>query len=99
MYLGLTSKKDLPGLGGNWSVLQATNGTPGNTGTITLSYVLPNNLTTAPTSGYLSLIVPGAIVAFNGPLSNLAYYGTHSTESNFSNSRGAKHAVRLRTLA
>jgi hypothetical protein len=92
------SKKDLPGLNGHWSVVSVVNPTavPG-TGSVTIRYVLPNGATTIPCNGFIKLEGFSGVNPFVTGL--LAYYGTHSTKSVFSNSRGAKHASRVRGLA
>lgn len=98
LVIGLASKKDLPGLNGHWTVLAATTptGTPQN-GSVTVKYVMPNGLAALPFNGYIKAEGYSAVNGFIG--AGLAYYGTHSTRSIFSNSRGAKHAARLRVLA
>lgn len=98
VIIGLTSKKDLPGLNGHWSIVGATQatGTP-LTGTVTIRYVVPNQQTTIASNGYIRSESYGTVNQYNG--GSLAYYGTHSTKSVFSNSRGAKSAKRIRTLA
>ncbi len=97
IVIGLASKKDLPVLNGHWSLVSFVNGAAGGTGTVTIRYTAANLQTTIPTSGYLKLELYGSVNAFNANSGILAYYGTHSTKSIFSNSRGAKHATRIRT--
>jgi hypothetical protein len=98
VVIGLASKKDLPGMNGHWSLVLATTpaGSPA-VGTVTIRYVLPNNAANVSCNGYIRPEGTSTVNQFtNG---GLAYYGTHSTRSVFSNSRGSKHAARIRTLA
>jgi hypothetical protein len=97
LVIGLASKKDFPGLNGHWSIVAATTptGTP-LTGTVTIRYIVPNSTVAVPCNGYLKVEAYSSVNLYTS--GSLAYYGTHSTRSIFSNSRGAKHANRLRVL-
>ena len=99
VIIGLASKKDLPSLNGGWTVQNFVAAAAGATGTFQIPYTLPNGLTTIPTSAYVKNQGYSTITPYNGAFANLAFYGTRSTHSTFSDSRGARRAQRLRTLA
>lgn len=102
IVIGQASKKDFPSLNGHWTIVGTTTPT-GNplVGTVTIRYVVANVPATSVSpiacNAYLKSEAYGSVNLFTG--ASLAYYGTHSTRSVFSNSRGAKHANRLRVLA
>lgn len=99
VIIGLTSKKDLPGINGHWSITGFVNGAAGGTGSFDIRYIPPSSETPVPCSGYFKVegySAANPFIAFQG---NLQSYGTHTRKNVFSNSRGAKHANRIRTLA
>lgn len=88
VIIGLASKKDLPSLNGGWTVQNFVAAAAGATGTFQIPYTLPNGLTTIPTSAYVKNQGYSTITPYNGAFANLAFYGTRSTHSTFSDSRG-----------
>jgi hypothetical protein len=99
VIIQLASKKDLPALNGGWTVQNFVAAAAGATGTFEIPYTLPNSLTTIATGATVKNQGYSTITPYNSGYATLAYYGTRSTHSTFSDSRGAKRAVRLRTLA
>ena len=98
VIIGLTSQKDLPGIRGHWSIVDFVNGAAGGTGSFTIRYVTPSQAATVPTGGYFKLEGYRAVNPFVSFQGNLQSYGTHTRKNVFSNSRGAKHALRIRQL-
>jgi hypothetical protein len=88
------SIKDLPGLNGHWQVL-AAGGPP-----YKIAYRTPNNANVAGVNlGYAHAELYSAVSTFNSLLCVPDHMGTRTTKNPLTRSRGARRAVRVRTLA
>lgn len=91
VVIGSTSKKDVPGLNGHFSIISQAGAT------VTIPYSTPNNILTTKAGGYIRQETYGATAVFDPALCGFSNLGTRDTKSPLSNSRGARRARRLRT--
>lgn len=84
------SKKDLPGLSGQFKVIASA----GNL--VTINYTTPTNATIVTVTGKLSLYQPNVGAIISGSASAFAFYGDHQTKNVLTGSRGARSAARVR---
>jgi hypothetical protein len=84
------NKKELPSLNGHFSVLNI------GASTVTIPYRTPNDATIATGGGYIRQETYGGTNIFNADACGFAYFGTHTSKSPLSNSRGARRASRIR---
>lgn len=88
-----TNPKDLPGLKGVFPIIAAT------ANSVTIPYVTPQNLLIVAKQGYVKQALYQPVSTFVPLQCGFKYYGTRASKNPFSRSRGARRAVRLRTLA
>lgn len=93
LIIATADKKTLPGINGQWTVLTT------GTNSFTIRYQVALNGNILQNCGYFKMVNYSGVSIFDPKLSSFAYYGTHTTRSSFTNSRGARRAQRIRTLA
>jgi len=86
-------KKTLPGLNGHWTVITGSNGA------FTIKYQVAGNLLIKTNAGSVKQEGYSGVSVFAPNLSQPAYWGGHTTKNPTTNSRGARRAVRIRSLA
>jgi hypothetical protein len=96
MVTSLNDKKTLPGLSGHFQIIAFSNAAPYS---VTVKYLVPNGETVLTNLGYLKPENYSGVNVFAPSLSAVAYWGSHDTKVFTRGSRGAKRAVRIRTLA
>jgi len=94
VILSQADAKTLPGFKGVFQILTQV---PNQS--ITVRYLVGSSAGITQNCGFLKSQNYGTFTLFNPDICKPAYWGTHSTRSTFSNSRGARRAVRIRTLA
>jgi hypothetical protein len=90
VVIGGVSKKDLPSMNGHFQLVAV------NANVITINYQTPNNTTVNGGAGKVRLESYSVTSIFNPPACSFDHYGTRTSRSPLSRSRGAKRAARLR---
>lgn len=93
VVIGGADKKTLPGLNGHWTIVTGT------ANTVTIKYVVANYGVVTGLAGTIKQESYSGVSLFAPNLSQPAYWGTHTTRNPITNSRGARRASRIRTLA
>jgi hypothetical protein len=93
LVLSQMDKKLFPGLNGHWSIL-AANGL-----TITIRYQVAGNKLLNGQFGFVKLEGYQGLSIFNAAQCGFDHFGTRTTKVPLSRSRGARRAVRIRSLA
>jgi hypothetical protein len=98
VIIGSAPKKDLPGMNGHFQVLGSNSAGPPVTAAnqLYIPYTVPQNGMVAGVLGSLRLESYAAIDIIQPPFCFIDYPGEHTTKSDFTGSRGASRAVRLR---
>lgn len=90
VLMSLFSKKDLPALNGSFTVTAIA----GNT--ITIAYALPNNVAQPVTKGRLKKQIFASGAGIAQTYCSFSFIGGRKTKTNFTGSRGARSASRIR---
>lgn len=92
VLIGGVSKKDLPGLNGQFSLVSAPAGP-----VVTVPYQTPGLQIINGGNGHMRQALYSATHVFDPPSSGFDHFGAHSTRTANFRSRGARRAQRLRT--
>lgn len=90
--IGGASKKDLPNLNGQWSLVKAV-----NLAVVTIPYQTPQGLVVVGGNAHMRQAVYPGVNVFDPNNSGFDHYGSHATRQSDFGSRGARRAARLRT--
>jgi hypothetical protein len=90
--IGGASKKDLPYLNGQWSLVKAP-----VAAVVTIPYQTPNGLVITGGNGKMRQAIYAGVNVFTPSACAFDHYGSHATRTANFRSRGARRAARLRT--
>ena len=92
VVISSADKKTLPGLNGHWTIVSGTGAT------VTIKYAVAGGQKITINCGSIKQEGYSGVSVFNPALSASSHFGTHTSKNPYTNSRGARRAVRIRSL-